>query len=75
MVQGFRVELDGVSAAVTSCEGVDSASVLLVNGELWGFYSPEHVSPREVREAVMKLQPPYAVPTHYKPLSRLPLTK
>ncbi|TFY69108.1 hypothetical protein EVJ58_g614 [Rhodofomes roseus] len=39
-IQGFRLELDGVSAAMRTCPGVDAACALLVDGELWGVLQP-----------------------------------
>ncbi|TBU25235.1 acetyl-CoA synthetase-like protein [Dichomitus squalens] len=73
-VQGFRVELDGVSAAMRSCAGITSACALLIDGELHGFYAPSSVSAAAVLEATMAIQPCYAVPSRYIALDALPLT-
>ncbi|KAH9840976.1 AMP-binding protein [Rhodofomes roseus] len=73
-IQGFRLELDGVSAAMRTCPGVDAACALLVDGELWGFFSPGDVSPGDVRAATARMQPKYAVPTKLKALDTIPLT-
>ena len=72
--QGFRVELDGVSAAMHSCTGVTSACALLIDGELYGFYAPTSVLASAVLKATMALQPCYAVPSRYIAMEALPLT-
>ncbi|KAF8831530.1 hypothetical protein HHX47_DHR1000721 [Lentinula edodes] len=74
-VKGFRVELDGVSAAMQTCEGVFKTAALLVDSELWGFVTPSTVDPESVREAVSRVQPYYAVPTHYIALEDFPATR
>ncbi|PAV16912.1 nonribosomal peptide synthetase 12 [Pyrrhoderma noxium] len=73
-VKGFRVELDGVAAAMETCHGVKSATVLLIQDELWGFISSEKVEIDDVRSTTAKIQPYYAVPTHFHVLSEFPLT-
>ena len=75
-VKGFRVELDGVSAAMNSCPGVTSSCALLIGDELWGFYESPGVDvlPEEVKEATAKIQPYYAVPCRYMALPAVPLT-
>ena len=72
--QGFRVELDGVSAAMQSHTGVTSACALLIDGELYGFYAPTSVLASAVLQATMALQPCYAVPSRYIAMEALPLT-
>ena len=72
--QGFRVELDGVSAAMQSHRGVTSACALLIDGELYGFYAPASVPAPAVLQATMALQPCYAVPSRYIAMEALPLT-
>lgn len=74
-IKGFRVELDGVTATILRCPGVSSACSLLVNSELWAFYSPETLNPTVVREAVTRIHPSYAVPAKFLPLECLPLTR
>nr|VWO96538.1 Filamentous fungal-specific transmembrane protein [Ganoderma boninense] len=74
LTQGFRVELDGVSAAMHSCPGITSACALLIDGELHGFYAPDSVPVAAVVEETTALQPRYAVPTRYLALNVLPLT-
>ncbi|KAJ3932928.1 MAG: putative nonribosomal peptide synthetase [Lentinula lateritia] len=74
-VKGFRVELDGVSAAMQTCEGVFKTAALLVDSELWGFVTPSTVDPESVREAVSRVQPYYAVPTHFIGLDDFPATR
>ncbi|KAI0752015.1 hypothetical protein C8Q74DRAFT_1320276 [Fomes fomentarius] len=74
-VKGFRVELDGVSASMQSCPGVVSACALLIDGELWGFYSPLDVPRSRVEDATTHIQPCYAVPSTFVALASLPLTR
>ncbi|KAK0449839.1 AMP-binding protein [Desarmillaria tabescens] len=74
-IKGFRVELDGVTATILRCSEVSSACSLLIEGELWSFYSPETVDPSIIREAVTRIHPSYAVPSKIFPLKCLPLTR
>ncbi|TFK35775.1 putative nonribosomal peptide synthetase [Crucibulum laeve] len=73
-VKGFRVELDGVSAAMRTLPTVKSAVTLLIDSELWGFVTPEAVDLGLLRDAVARIQPSYAVPKHYYALEDFPLT-
>ncbi|THH01899.1 hypothetical protein EW026_g863 [Hermanssonia centrifuga] len=73
-VKGFRVELDGVSAAMQTCLVVDSAVALLIDAELWGFVTPVSADIELVIEATKKVQPYYAVPTQWVTLAELPHT-
>ncbi|KAF7306480.1 Nonribosomal peptide synthetase 12 [Mycena indigotica] len=74
-VKGFRVELDGVSAAMRTHEPVHSAVALLVGTELWGFITPSTVDLSQVRDATAAVQPYHAVPTQYLALDEFPMTK
>lgn len=74
-VNGFRVELDGVSAAMSSCSGIQLAVALMVGKDMWGFITPETAQPEVVRDHTAALNPYYAVPTRYLPLSTIPLTR
>ncbi|KAJ7636963.1 putative nonribosomal peptide synthetase [Roridomyces roridus] len=74
-VKGFRVELDGVGAAMRRHEGVQTAVALLVGGELWGFVSPSTVDLQEVREATAAVQAYHAVPTQFLAIDEFPMTK
>ncbi|KAI0070625.1 nonribosomal peptide synthetase 12 [Panus rudis PR-1116 ss-1] len=73
-IKGFRVELDGVSAAMESCPQVKVAVALLIDQELWGFVTPDTVKVEDVVAATQKVQPYYAVPTRFMTLSELPHT-
>ncbi|KAL0961153.1 hypothetical protein HGRIS_006125 [Hohenbuehelia grisea] len=73
-VKGFRVELDGVAAAMATCSGIDAATALLIDGQLWGFFSPSKVELEDVRAAAAKIQPYYAVPTQFIKLDNFPQT-
>ncbi|KAL7279919.1 hypothetical protein ACG7TL_006328 [Trametes sanguinea] len=64
-VKGFRVELDGVSAAMQTCTSVKNATALLIEGELWGFVTPSTANVEDVKAATALVQPYYAVPTQY----------
>jgi len=74
-VKGFRVELDGVSAAMQTCQGVSSSVALLIESEIWGFVTPSTVDTTLVREAVAKIQPYYAVPAHFLAVDDFPYTR
>ncbi|KAF8212545.1 hypothetical protein K438DRAFT_1928614 [Mycena galopus ATCC 62051] len=73
-IKGFRVELDGVAVAMETTDGVKAAAALLIDGELWGFVTPDTVSEDEVKMATAKIQPYYAVPTHIVALDSFPRT-
>ncbi|KAF5376543.1 hypothetical protein D9757_008307 [Collybiopsis confluens] len=72
-VKGFRVELDGVAAAMQA--SVLRAAVLLIDSELWGFVTPSTIDTALVREAVAKIQPNYAIPSHFFALDDFPNTR
>ncbi|KAF8077656.1 hypothetical protein FPV67DRAFT_6540 [Lyophyllum atratum] len=73
-VKGFRVELDGVAAAMETTPGVKVATAILIKGELWGFFAPSNVSVEDVKAATARVQPHYAVPTKYVSLDDFPKT-
>ncbi|KAJ7033155.1 putative nonribosomal peptide synthetase [Mycena alexandri] len=74
-VKGFRVELDGVAAAMRSHDAVRNAVALLVGTELWGFVTPSTVDLQLVRNATAAIQPYHAVPTQYLAIDNFPMTK
>ena len=93
-IKGFRVELDGVAAAMEvstlnilrvadilnrintqTHPEVRAATALLINDELWGIFTPEHIDIEEVRSKTAKIQPYYAVPTKFLPLPSFPQTR
>jgi len=74
-VKGFRVELDGVAAAMRTYEPVRNAVALLVGTELWGFITPSTVDLALVRTATAKVQPYYAVPSQYLAVDDFPTTR
>ncbi|TFY80212.1 hypothetical protein EWM64_g3797 [Hericium alpestre] len=74
-VKGFRVELDGVAAAMETCTDVKLAVALLVDSELWGFVTPANTDVSAVIAAASKVQPYYAVPTRFLALDEFPRTK
>ncbi|KAN0090673.1 hypothetical protein V8E55_004239 [Tylopilus felleus] len=73
-IKGFRVELDGVSAALQQCPRVTQAVTLLIDNVLWGVFCPATLDIDAVRGAAAELLPYYAVPTCYLPLDKLPTT-
>ncbi|CCM02055.1 uncharacterized protein FIBRA_04131 [Fibroporia radiculosa] len=73
-IQGFRVELDGVSASIRACPGVVHACAVLIRDELWAFYTPIEVPADAVQDVVAQLLPKYSLPNRYKALAALPLT-
>jgi amino acid adenylation domain-containing protein len=74
-VKGFRVELDGVAAAMRTYEPVRNAVALLVGTELWGFVTPSTVDLPLVRAATAIVQPYYAVPSQYLAVDDFPTTR
>ncbi|KAL4865281.1 hypothetical protein BDV12DRAFT_188313 [Aspergillus spectabilis] len=72
--QGFRVELDGVSACLASRPGVQQATALIVGGELTGFLTPRIVNTEILKGDLMSKLPYYAIPSKWHTLDDLPLT-
>lgn len=71
---------DGVTVLVAhsvsqTCPGVKVAAALLIDGELWGFYTPDTVSVNDVKTAASRVQPYYAVPTQLVALPNFPHTR
>jgi hypothetical protein len=74
-IQGFRVELDGISRSIESCESVIKGCALKIDNRLWGFYSgPTEIEETRLKEAVANFQPFYAVPTVWVYLPVIKLT-
>ncbi|KAI1310903.1 hypothetical protein F5Y03DRAFT_402583 [Xylaria venustula] len=74
-IKGFRVELDGVSAAVESVPSVTKACALVVHNKLWAFYSgPSHLNNDEMSRIVGNSLPYYAIPTEWLYIASIPLT-
>ncbi|KAH6906423.1 nonribosomal peptide synthetase 12 [Coprinopsis sp. MPI-PUGE-AT-0042] len=73
-IKGFRVELDGVATAMETCAGVQAATALLIDGDLWGFVTPAYINPENVKAAASKVQPYYAVPSKYLTMNEFPET-
>ncbi|KIY70558.1 nonribosomal peptide synthetase 12 [Cylindrobasidium torrendii FP15055 ss-10] len=73
-IKGFRVELDGVSVAMGSHEGVTAAVALLVDGQLWGVVTPVIENSESIKDTVAKVQPKYAVPSRILCLDAFPAT-
>ncbi|KPM43747.1 hypothetical protein AK830_g2757 [Neonectria ditissima] len=74
-VKGFRVELDGIAASLTSCPSVQKATALLVEGEIHAFVMPHDCPLPVVKEHMKNRQPYYALPSQYHPLEILPMTE
>ncbi|KAI0200509.1 acetyl-CoA synthetase-like protein [Astrocystis sublimbata] len=74
-IKGFRVELDGVSAAIEKVPSVTKAVALVINDKLWGFYSsPYRLDEVNMAELLGKTMNYYAVPTEWLHISSIPLT-
>lgn len=73
-IQGFRVELDGVSSSLASAPGVTRATALMVDGDLLGFVVPSGQNMDAIYEHIRKLQPYYAVPAKIYQLEEFPTT-
>lgn len=73
-IQGFRVELDGITSTLASFVGVTRATVLLVDGQLHAFVSPADIDVAALIGHVKRSQPYYAVPSTIHSIEHLPLT-
>lgn len=75
LVQGFRVELDGVSATVERFDGVLRAAALKIDDNLHAFYATSKPVEEETLVASVKLALPYySVPTRWHFVNAIPLT-
>ncbi|RGP71640.1 non-ribosomal peptide synthetase [Fusarium longipes] len=72
--EGFRVELDGVTASLMSAPGVSQAAALLIDGEIHGFTTPRSCDVTTTIKHIQQYQPYYAVPTHLHLLDEFPST-
>ncbi len=74
-VRGFRVELDGVSAALEEAPGCSQAVTLSYdNRNIVAFVSPAGVDPAAARQQVAGRMPYYAVPSLVLAMDELPRT-
>jgi hypothetical protein len=74
-IQGFRVELDGISRSIENHPAVTKGCALKVDERLWGFYSASsEIEETELRTSVGSSQPFYAVPSIWVHLSTIQLT-
>lgn len=73
-MKGFRVELDGVAAAISSCPGITMSCAIVNSDILYGFYSPSSIAQESVKNKVAQILPYYANPSRYISLDSFPLT-
>ncbi|KAJ0422238.1 hypothetical protein BJY00DRAFT_79653 [Aspergillus carlsbadensis] len=73
-IKGFRVELDGVSACLAACPGVQQATALMVADELVGVLSPKTCSVDVAVDHLKLKLPYYAIPTKWHTLDEFALT-
>lgn len=57
-----------------TCNGVQAAVALLIDGDLWGFITPSGIPSEMVQAAAAKIQPYYAVPTKILGMDAFPHT-
>ncbi|KAK4221604.1 hypothetical protein QBC38DRAFT_521707 [Podospora fimiseda] len=75
-INGFRVELDGVSRAIESHPDITKGCALKIEDRLWGFYaSPTPIDETDLKKTVSISQPFYAIPATWWYLGpTIPLT-
>ncbi|HTJ70947.1 MAG TPA: amino acid adenylation domain-containing protein [Actinospica sp.] len=79
-IRGFRIEPAEIEAALATCPGVETATVLARaeahsgDAVLVAYYVPETVSPDVVRDALAAKLPRHMIPSAFVPLAALPLT-
>nr|ARU08074.1 MlcL [uncultured bacterium] len=73
-VRGFRIEPGEVESALTRCDGVSRAVVVVREGRLVGYLLGDGVDPETVRATAAELLPGYMVPAAFVVLDELPLT-
>ena len=73
--KGFRVELDGISATLSSAPSVSRAVVLLIDGQVHGFICPSRSNVKAVLKYTQSCQPYYAVPSRLHSMDEFPITR
>lgn len=73
-LKGFRIELDGVTASITTYSEVERAAVLVIDEELHAFVAPATIDLDEIKDHISRRQPYYARPSKWHILPALPLT-
>ncbi|KAF1920256.1 hypothetical protein BDU57DRAFT_552695 [Ampelomyces quisqualis] len=74
-IKGFRVELDGVTAATESYPSVTKASSMLIEDVLYGFYTSSILIDETALDAYVRKQLPYySVPAEWRQVLSFPLT-
>ncbi|KAM3526668.1 hypothetical protein MY4038_006711 [Beauveria bassiana] len=74
ILQGFRVELDGISSSLLSAPGVSQAAALFLDGQVHAFVSPPNRDTQRLFSCVAERQPYYAVPSVIHQLESFPVT-
>ncbi|KAJ3455662.1 hypothetical protein MRS44_017144 [Fusarium solani] len=74
-IQDFRIKLDGVIAALSSCPSVQGAAALLIDGEIHAFITPRHYPLLVIQDHLKVHEPYYPIPTRYHFFDALPLTE
>jgi acyl-coenzyme A synthetase/AMP-(fatty) acid ligase len=72
-INGYRVELEEVTAAVSKCPGVNDALVLVKDKSLIAFVAPLSIDIDLLRRRVASVLPHYMIPTRILKLETLPL--
>ena len=72
-LRGFRVELEGVEAALRAIPGVSAAAVRLYEQSLVAYVVPRDVNLPEIQESLRAKLPSHEVPTRWVRLDELPL--
>jgi amino acid adenylation domain-containing protein len=74
-INGFRVDLCGISATITeACKPIASAVAQFIGSELWYFVTPSDVDLASVRNTAATVLSKHYVPTRYIALDRFPTT-
>ena len=77
-IDGWRVELDAIEAAIRQLPSVQAAAVrTFAHGQsqhLCAYFQSNRLQPADVRRRLQAVLPPYMVPTHITHLDSLPLT-
>ena len=74
-VHGFRIELSEIQTAVEAFPGVQDAAVLLRDGKLVCYVTPESLDRASLRKFLADRLPYYMLPAHTVALDKFPLNK
>ncbi|MBU3090545.1 amino acid adenylation domain-containing protein [Clostridium sp. CF011] len=74
-IRGYRIELQEIENILETIDGIKTAAIKLVNGELCGYYTSDSIMLEDnIIEGIRKNLPEYMVPKNIIKINEMPLT-